>query len=155
MSKEIEVLLIKDVKGLGKFGQTKNVRLGFARNYLLPYEYAILASGANTSRFTALKKREEKRVIQEREQSEKLQAILEGKNIEISAKAQSSGVLYGSVTKKEILSVIKNIFELSLATDQLVIQDHLKEVGDYTFTVNFPQEIVATMTLKVSPKAEK
>ena len=155
MSKEIEVLLIKDVKGLGKFGQTKQVRLGFARNYLLPYEHAILASSANTSRFTALKKREEKRAEQEREVSEKLRAVLEGQRIEISAKAQSSGVLYGSVTKKEIVSVIKNIFEVSLTADQLNVQDHLKEVGEYAFSIALPQDIVANMSLKVSPKTEK
>jgi large subunit ribosomal protein L9 len=155
MSKELEILLIKDVKGLGKFGQTKKVRMGFARNYLLPYEHAILASSANTSRFTALKKREEKRVVQERELSEKLKAIVEGKSIEISAKAQSSGVLYGSVTKKEMIASIKSTFEVGLSADQMSIQDHIKETGDYSFTVTFPQDIVATMSLKVIAKAEK
>lgn len=155
MSKELEVLLIKDVKGLGKFGQTKKVRMGFARNYLLPYEHAILASSANTSRFTALKKREDKRVEQEREMSEKLKALVEGKGIEIAAKAQASGVLYGSVTKKEMISVIKTTFEVGLSADQMAIQDHIKEVGEYSFSVTFPQDVVAAMTLKVVAKAEK
>jgi len=155
MSKTLDILLIKDVKGLGKFGETKKVKMGFARNYLLPYEHAIMASSANTSRFTALKKREDKRVEQERELSDKLKAIIEGKSIEISAKAQASGVLYGSVTKKEMISVIKSTFEVGLSADQLDIQDHIKETGDYSFNVTFPQDVVAAMTLKVVAKAEK
>lgn len=155
MSKTLDILLIKDVKGLGKFGETKTVKMGFARNYLLPYEHAIMASSANTSRFVALKKREVKRVEQEIELSEKVKALIEGKTIEISAKAQTSGVLYGSVTKKEMISVIKSTFEVGLTADQLDIADHIKEVGEYNFNVTFPQDIIASMTLNVIAKAEK
>lgn len=148
-------MLIKDVKGLGKFGDTKRVRLGFARNYLLPYEQAILASSANAGRFAALQKREVKRREQELELSEKLKSAIEGKHIEIAAKAQNTGVLYGSVTKKEILATIKSQFDVGLNLDQLAIQDHLKEVGEYVFKVEFPQDIVATITLNVVAKTEK
>lgn len=149
MSKEIEVLLIKDVKGLGKFGQSKRVRLGFARNYLLPYEHAILASGATATRFAALKKREEKRSAHEREASLKLQASLEGKTLTLSAKAQKSGVLYGSITKKEIVAAIKENLATPISVSQLDIEDHLKEVGTYPFKVLFPQDISASLTLTV------
>lgn len=149
MGKEIEVLLVQEVKGLGKFGQTKSVALGYARNYLLPYQFAILATPANQLRFKAIEKREGKRVEQEKLESEALAAKLNGKQIQIAASAQENGSLYGSVSALDIIDAIKTAHELDVDRHWIVLSENIKTVGDFEILVSLPQGVDAKVALTV------
>ncbi|NBV41392.1 50S ribosomal protein L9 [bacterium] len=149
MSKEIEVVLVKDVKGLGKFGQTKKVRLGFARNYLLPYEFAILSTPANQLRLASLRKREEKRVAQEKAESESLAQQVNGKQITIRATAQDGGSLYGSVSASDIAEAIQSEYKVAIDRHTIQLEENIKEAGEYTVTIELPQDVTASVSVTV------
>jgi large subunit ribosomal protein L9 len=155
MGKEIDVLLVQEVKGLGKFGQTRSVALGYARNYLLPYQFAILATPANQLRFKAIEKREGKRVEQEKLESEALAASLNGKKIKVSASAQENGALYGSVSALDIVDAIKAAHEIEVDRHWVVLDENIKEVGDFEVTISLPQGVSASVSLSVAAEVKE
>lgn len=155
MGKEIQVLLVQEVKGLGKFGQTRSVALGYARNYLLPYQFAILATPANQLRFKAIEKREGKRVEQEKVESETLAAALNGKKIQISASAQENGSLYGSVSVLDIVGAIKSAHGIEVDRHWILLDDNIKEVGVFEVTISLPQGVTAGVALTVTAEVKE
>ena len=149
MSKEIDIVLIKDVKGLGSFGQTKSVKLGYARNYLLPYEFAILSTPANQSRFKALQKREQKRLVQEKENSEALATSLRGLSIKVTELAHEDGTLFGSVSSADIVAEIKKIKGIEIDRHFVALSENIKLIGEYAINIELPQQVHAQVNLSV------
>lgn len=155
MAKEIEVVLVKDVKGLGKFGQIRKVALGYARNYLLPYQFAILSTPANQLRFKSIEKREAKRNLQERAESEALAAKVNGKAIQITASAQENGALYGSVSALDITDVLQSVLDVKIDRHWIDLTENIKEVGQFKIDIAFPQGVTAQIDLAVSAEAKE
>jgi large subunit ribosomal protein L9 len=155
MSKEIEIVLVQDVKGLGKFGQTRKVKLGYARNYLLPYQFAILSTPANLHRFKSIEKRELKRVAEERVIAEALASQLNGKKIVIGATAQENGALYGSVSAADIAHELKNAHGIEIDRHSVSISENFKELGEFEISIDLPQGIVAQIGLTISPEVKE
>lgn len=123
----MQIILLQDVKNVGKKGQIKNVPDGFGRNFLLAKK---LAAVATESAITQIKLEEEKKnqqLISEKQAIQKLAQDLNGKRFIIKARAKD-GKLFGSITAKEIVSEIKKsgyeIPEKSIQTD------HIKELGE-------------------------
>ncbi|NBV82701.1 50S ribosomal protein L9 [bacterium] len=149
MGKEIEVLLVQEVKGLGKFGQVKKVALGYARNYLLPYQFAILSTPANQLRFKSIEKREAKRVQHERAEAEALASQLNGKTIQIAASAQETGALYGSVSALDIVDAIQTTHKIEVDRHWIELNENIKEIGEFEILISLPQGVEAKVGLTV------
>jgi large subunit ribosomal protein L9 len=123
----MQIILLQDVKNVGKKGQLKNVPDGYARNFLLAKN---LAAVATESAITQTKSEEEKKnqqLLSEKQAIQKLANDLNGKKFIIKARAKD-GKLFGSITAKEISAEIKksgyNISEKSIQSD------HIKELGE-------------------------
>lgn len=155
MAKEIEIVLVKDVKGLGKFGQTRKVKLGYARNYLLPYQFAILATPGNQLRFKSIEKREQKRVAEERAESEALASKVNGKAVSIFASAQETGALYGSVSAADIASAVQTELGVEIDRHWVALNENLKEVGQFDVSIEFPQSVTASIAVTVVAEAKE
>ncbi len=131
----MKVILLQDVKGTGKKGELVNVSDGYARNFLMPRK---LAREADAQAMNELKNAQE---------SAKL---LEGKVLEMTAKAGQGGRLFGSVTSKEIANELNSKFGLSVDKRKVVLESDIKAFGTYNCEVKLYTGISAAIKVKVT-----
>ncbi len=127
----MKVILLQDVKGTGKKGELANVSDGYARNFLLPRK---LAREADAQALNELKNAEQSRqhkIAVETAQAKADAERLEGKVLEMTAKAGQGGRLFGSVTSKEIANELKQKFNLSIDKRKVVLESDIKAFGTY------------------------
>src|SRR5919199_930344 len=103
----MEVLLVKDVPGFGRAGQTKKVTDGYARNYLLPRKLAVLATAAALKQQEALQKAAVKRETETREEARQLAGVLESTRLVFRVKAGEADRLFGAITAGDIAEALQ------------------------------------------------
>ena len=144
----MKVLLIKDVKGLGKAGEVKDVKDGYGNNFLIGKGLAKLATDAVLRQYDAAKKREAEEAAYEISQNEKLKAELEKVKITIKSRLGANGALFGSVTKDEIAAALKA--QKGYDIDKKAIEfDHIKTPGVYQASVKLGHAMSAKFELEV------
>ena len=144
----MKVVLLQDVKGLGKKGELVNTSDGYARNFLFPRK---LAMEANSQAMSELKNREaaEKHRIDMEIAAAKASAEkLEGKTVRLTAKAGANGKLFGSVTPKDVAAAIAQQFSIELDKRKVVVED-IKAFGTYPVEVKLDNGISAAMFVMV------
>lgn len=146
----MKVILKADVKGKGKAGELINVAEGYGRNFLLPRGLAVIADAKAMNEH---KNHQESVAFQKKQAEENAKASAEklnGKTIKISAKAGSSGRLFGSVTTNEISEAIKNETGINIDKRKIVLDKDIKAYGSYTVTVKLHSGISAEVTVVIS-----
>lgn len=147
----MKVVLLKDVKNIGKRDEILNVSDGYARNFLLPQKLAVEATPG------ALKEIERKRAAQEAREAEQLAearkkaAELEGKTIHLAVKCGDKGRLYGSVTAAEVAEALEQQHGIKADRRKLDIGDSIREVGEREISVWLHAGVTARMKLSVEP----
>ena len=144
----MKVVLLQDVKGLGKKGELVNTSDGYARNFLFPRK---LAMEANSQAMSELKNREaaEKHRIDMEIAAAKASAEkLEGKTVRLTAKAGANGKLFGSVTPQDVAAAIAQQFSIELDKRKVVVED-IKAFGTYPVEVKLYNGISAAMFVMV------
>jgi len=155
MSKHIEIIVTKEDKTIGTFGQKRRVRLGYARNYLFPKGYAIRNTNENLKTFVILEKKELKRKTKEKENAVAIQTQLKDKTITIISKARKSGKLYGSVSSIQILATIKKEFDISLDKKTIQLPNSIKEIGKHSIVIQLHPEVDYTLPLTITATTEE
>lgn len=146
----MKVILLQDVKGTGKKGELKEVSDGYARNFLLPKN---LAKKATAQAMSELKNAEESKAFKIEEDKKKAnaeKAKLEGKSINIKAKAGQGGRLFGSVTAKEISTELKKQFNINVDKRKISLDIDIKAFGTYNAEIKLYTGIVAKIKVVVS-----
>ena len=143
----MEVILKEDIQGLGYKNDTVEVKPGYGRNYLIPQGYAIIANQAN-------KKMIEENIKQAAHKAEKLQKDAQeladkmgDLTLEIGTKAGESGKIFGAVTTLQVSEALK---AKGFDVDRKKISfNPIKEVGEYTATVDLHREVKKDITINV------
>lgn len=152
----MKVLLVKDVAKLGWLGDVVEVSTGYARNYLLPQRLAKVPSEANLKSIAGEKAMRAEQRIADRKRLEQAAAAVDGAEAVIAAKANELGHLFGSVTAAEIAANLRGQgFEVA---DEIVkLGEHIKEVGTTKVTLEFAEDLKATVNVVVvaATEAEK
>ncbi len=146
----MKVILLADVKGSGKKGDVVNVSDGYARNFLLAKG---LAKEATTQAISELKSKQESadhKLAMEKQAAQDLAKTLDGKTVEINAKAGAGGKLFGSVTTKEIAEALSKLAGIAIDRRKVEIKDDIKTFGSYEAAVKLYQGITAKVIVKVS-----
>lgn len=144
----MKVLLIKDVKGLGKTGEVKDVKDGYGNNFLIGKGLAKLATDAVLRQFEAAKRKEAELEAYKKSQNEKLKDELEKIRIKIVSKLGANGALFGSVTKDEISIALKE--QTGLEIDKKLIDfSHIKTPGIYDINVKLKYAANAKFEVEV------
>ncbi len=146
----IELLLIHSVENLGKQGDVVEVKLGYAKNYLLPQGLATLATDHHKR---MVEKHRERLQEIEQDRLSKLRAQadeLAKQSVTIEANANDEGHLYGSVGPAEIVAALKKS-DVSLAPEQIKLEGPLKELGLYTVKVRVAAEVEGELKVWVVP----
>ncbi len=144
----MKVVLLQDVKGLGKKGELVNASDGYVRNFLLPRK---LAAEANKQAMSELKNREsaeKHRIETETAAAKELAAELEGKTVKLTANAGSNGKLFGSVTSKDVTSAINSTFGTDIDKKKVSVED-IKNFGIYPVEVKLYGGIYAKLFVSV------
>ena len=144
----MRVLLIKDVKGLGKAGEIKEVKDGYGNNFLIGKGFAKAATDAVLRQFEAQKKKEAENLAYEISPNEKLKDELAKITIKISSKLGANGQLFGSVTKDEIANALKEQKGYEIDKKSLEF-DHIKLPGVYEVSVKLKYISGAKFDLEV------
>ena len=148
----VELLLAEEVPSLGKQGEIVRVRPGYARNYLLPYGLATLATDANKRR---VEKHRQKQDDQRAERFKKMQEMAEAVSkysVTLEANATTEGHLYGSILANDISKALKAA-SFAIEPDNVRLEGPLKELGMYTVKLHLAPEVETEVKVWVVPSA--
>jgi large subunit ribosomal protein L9 len=144
----MQVILLEDVKNLGKRNEVKNVSEGYARNFLFSKKLAKVATKDAISSLQDKIEQEKKLELQNLAKNKELADRLRGKIFELKLKGKK-GKLFGSVTAKDIIGELKkNGYDLPEKT--ITLEKHIKEVGEYPIKINLQSGAETMISLKVS-----
>ena len=146
----MQVILIKDVKGLGKAGDIVKASDGYARNMLFPKGFAKEATEANLHALKAMKEKEAERRATDIASANAVAEKLKGVTVKIAAKAGDGGRLFGAVTGQTISDELKAQSGIEIDKKKIVLKDPIKATGTYRVQAKLYQEIAGTIVVEVS-----
>jgi large subunit ribosomal protein L9 len=146
----MKVILLEDVKSLGKKGDVVNASDGYARNMLLPKKLAIPATDGNMKDLEAKKRGEARQAAEALQAAKDLKDEIEKHTVDVSIKVGSGGKTFGSVSAKEIAEAAKSQIGIEIDKKKLVLDAPIRELG--TASVNLRLHPQVTAILKVNVK---
>ena len=146
----MEVILLEDVRTLGKKGQIVKINDGYARNYVLPKKLGIEATPKNLNDLKLQKKREEKEAAEELARAKELAASIEDKSVTLSMKTGEGGKTFGTISTKEIAVAAKE--QLGLEVDKMKLDEPIKTLGTHIVALKLHKDVTARLTVKVVEK---
>lgn len=144
----MKVILKEDVHGLGRAGQTINVKDGYARNYLLPRGLALIADEKNLKVLEYQKKKFEEQAKKKRQDAESIAERLSALELTIKAKAGEDQKLFGSITAKDIAELLQKE-GFSVDKKQINISEPIKRVGEHEVEVKLLSNLSAKLKINV------
>ena len=149
----MKVILLQDVKSLGKKGEIVNVNDGYARNFILPKKFGVEATGKNLNDLK-LQKNNEKKVAQENlEAAKKLAAELAEGQAVLAIKVGECGRAFGSVSSKEIAAAVKEQMNLDVDKKKIQLKEAIKSLGTHIVSVKLHPEVMAELKVVVKEEA--
>ncbi|MDF2872627.1 MAG: ribosomal protein [Anaerocolumna sp.] len=146
----MQIILLQDVKALGKKGELVNVSDGYARNFILPKKVGLEANAKNLNDLKLQKAAEEKKLKEILEEAKVLAKDLESKTLELKIKTGEGGRTFGSISSKEIAQELKTQYSLDIDKKKLQINDPIKTIGTHTVPVKLHPQVTAELKVKVS-----
>ncbi|MBE3591507.1 MAG: 50S ribosomal protein L9 [Thermoanaerobacter sp.] len=144
----MKVILVKDVKNVGKAGEIVNVSDGYGRNYLLPRGLAIEATESNIKVLNEKKKAEEKKRKQELEEAKEMAQKLSNLSLVLKVKAGENGKLFGSVTSKDVEEALKEK-GFDIDKKKISFDETVKTTGTYYVDIKLYQGVIAKVKVDV------
>ena len=145
----MKVILLSDVKGSGKKGDTINVSDGYARNMLFPKGLAIEATPNNIKTLERKKEQERLRIEEEKKEAGLLKEKLEKLEVKLTVKAGENGKIFGSVTSKDIADSLKSQEGIEIDKKKIELKSPIKETGKTEVTVKLYTEINAKLKVNI------
>ncbi len=145
----MKVILTTNIKKLGKIGDLVNVKDGFARNFLFPNNMALRNNKKNLSHYENIKDEMLKKEDEKLQDANKLMKEISKIKIEFKKEADDKDQLYGSISKKEIIDYLSNN-NLKVKSDDLVIKNQIKSIGEHTIEINPYEDIAEEFLIQVN-----
>ena len=148
----MKVILLADVKGIGKKGEVVNASDGHARNYLLPKKLAIQADKQNMNELSAKKQSESHKKELEKKEAIRVKEKLEKETLTLKVKAGETGKTFGTITSKEIADEIEKDFKEKVDKKKIVIKEPIKQIGTHIVELKLFEGVICK--LKINVKGE-
>ena len=145
----MKIVLLSDVKALGKKGAVVEVAEGYARNFLLPRKLATEADKGALAQLGSQKKAQEKRDAQVLADAKALADRLQGAKLAIKAKAGGNGKLFGAVTNADVATAIHAALAVAVDKHKIELKSQIKSVGTYPVEIKLHKSVVAKATVDV------
>lgn len=146
----MKVILLEDVKSLGKKGDIVKVSDGYANNMLFKQKLGVEATNANLARLKAEQKHDAKVAEEKLEDAKAFAEKIEKELIKVTIKAGEGGKVFGSVSTKEIAQAAKDQFGFDIDKKKLVLSDPIKAFGTYEIPVKLHPQVTATIKVSVT-----
>jgi len=146
----MEVVLLEDVKSLGKKGEIVKVSEGYARNFILPKKLGVQATAKNLNDLKLKKANQERVAAQQLAAAKELGEKLEKASVTLSIKAGDNGKAFGSVSGKEISKAIQEQLDLEVDKKKLVLPEPLKTFGTHEVPIKLHKDVTAKLSVKVT-----
>ncbi len=145
----MKVILLQDVKSLGKKGEIVDVSDGYARNFVLPKKLGTLANSASMNDLKLQKANDEKVAQQILDAAKELAAELETKEVVVKMKSGEGGKTFGSISSKEIAQACKEQCKLEIDKKKIQLPEAIKSLGAYEVGVKLHPQVVGKLRVKV------
>lgn len=145
----MEVILLQDVKALGKKGEKVSVSEGYARNYILPKKLGIEANATNLNNLKLQKANEAKKEQKLLEEAKALAVKIQEKGVTVKMKCGEGGRTFGSISTKEIAVAAKQQLNIELDKKKMVLKDPIRSLGNYIVPVKVHKDVTAELTVRV------
>ena len=145
----MQVILLEDVKSLGKKGDVVKVNDGYARNFILPKKLGLEATDKNLKDLAVQKAEEAQHQKEIYEEAVEFGKKLEASSVSMEIKAGEGGRTFGSITAKEIAGAIKDQLGFDIDKKKLVLDDAIKAAGSYKVGIKLHPKVTATMKVDV------
>lgn len=146
----MEVILLEDVKALGKKGEKVTVNDGYARNFILKKNLGVEATPKNLNDLKLQKANNEKIKKEMYDEALNLKKVIEEKSVELKIKSGEGGRTFGSVSTKEIAIAVKEQLNLDIDKKKMQLNDSIKNMGTFTVPVKLHPEVTAELKVKVT-----
>ncbi|HEX9074570.1 MAG TPA: 50S ribosomal protein L9 [Anaerolineae bacterium] len=145
----MDVLLLRDVPGIGSAGQVKKVTDGYARNYLLPRKLAVAASGGAIKQSQTIKEAAARRDAKTLAEAQQLADLLRQTTLAFRAKAGEGERLFGSITAGDIAEALANDKHITIDKRKIELPTPIKELGSRQVSIKLHPEVTANVTVVV------
>jgi len=151
----MEIVLLENIKNLGKIGDVVNVKRGYSRNFLIKYGKALKASEVNIDLVNKKKTDLSEKNITFKKNAKKIFDIINKKNYKFSKRTKDNDELYGSIKPKELSKAIENIEKIEIRPSQIDLGKKIEKVGSYEAKINLHAEIQARILIAVVKEEDK
>ena len=145
----MEIILLQDVKSVGKKGDTVELSEGYARNFILPRKLGVEATSANMNNLKLQKANEVKIAKEQYEDAVAFSKEIEEMLVKVGLKSGEGGKTFGSISSKEIVTAVKEQYGKEIDKKKLQMPDAIKAIGTYEVTVKLHPKVTATLRVKV------
>ncbi len=145
----MEVILLQDVKTLGKKGEIVKINDGYARNFVLPKKLGVEANAKNLNDLKLEKARQAKQEAEELAAAKELAAKIEEKAVKVTIKTGEGGRVFGAVSSKEISAAAKEQLGLDIDKKKMKLEETIKTLGTYEVPVKLHREVTAKLKVVV------
>lgn len=146
----MKVILLQDVKGVGKKDQIVNASEGYAKNFLFPKNLAMEATSGNMKQLDNKKKAEAAKAQEELEKAQALCVEIEKLNVKVEVKIGENGKLFGAVTNKEIAAAVKEQCKMDIDKKKIVLSESIKTTGEKEVSVKLHPKVSAKLKVTVT-----
>lgn len=145
----MKIILIEDVKSLGKKGQIVEVSDGYARNFVLPKKLGLEATGKNINDMKLQKANEEKIALEQLKAAEDFAAEMEKKEVIVTIKSGEGGKTFGSISSKEIAEAAKSQCGMEIDKKKIQMPEAIKSLGVYEVSVKLHPKVAGKLKVRV------
>lgn len=146
----MKVILLEDVKSLGKKGDMVEVNNGYARNFILPKKLGVEATGKNVNDLKLQKAHQDKVAAEQLAAAQALAADLSEKSVEVKMKVGEGGKTFGAISTKEIAAAAKEQLDMELDKKKISVDEPIKSLGVHNVKIKLHPKVTATLKVKVS-----
>lgn len=145
----MKVILLDNIKGVGKKDEVINASDGYARNFLFPKKLAVEANNENMNKLKAKKQSEQYKKDVDKENAQKIAKQLDDIVLTIKVKAGENGKIFGGVTSKEISEELKKQYKLDIDKKKIVLTENIKNIGSFDISIKLYEGVTGKLKIKV------
>lgn len=145
----MKVILLQDIKGVGKKDQIINANDGYARNYLFPKKLAVEANAGNLGNLKAKQESNQYRKDVEKEEATKLANKIKDLTLVIKVKAGENGKIFGGVTSKEIAENLKKQYQIEVDKKKIILAETIKNLGMLTVEIKLYEGVIGKLKVQI------
>ncbi len=145
----MKVILLDNIKGVGKKDEIINAADGYARNYLFPKKLAVEANSENLSKLNNKKEAASYKKDVEKKNAEELAQRLKGIMLKVKVKSGKNGKIFGGVTAKEISENLRVQYDLDIDKKKIELKDTIKTIGEFTVPIKLFEGVIGSLKVDV------